>query len=645
MSFFDRIGGNRLTSLRRNILSHVHPAARPATPAAARNTARPATTGRSSFTAASATARRTPGRTSAAAARQAARARSGASAAPARQPQSHGLFGGLLHKAASAARKATQTASRITRSVRQGSSQLQHAAQHGLQRAKSVGHEVSARVNANPVAKALKRTGGFAHRALGHAENFQKLTDGVKGLSDKAHTSVRDVRQAVKSRSFGDISKAYHSVADTVKSGKEVVAHATQARESLRAIKNDFAKTFPTTAGRLANQYKRASTAAGNVARRLGVDRAASTVKRLTSRITHNPTAKAFQRTAGFAQRTLGSAHTLVEFGGKVKQLAGKTRTAASDIRTAIRNRSLSDAGTALKSSWDAVKSAKDVVTGSREAREALRSIKNDFKKTFPKTASRLGAQYQKAASAAGNVAKKLGLGNLAAGGGKSFLGKLVSRATQSPVGKALQRVKQNSRAIGAAGGQLLKLGQGVYGAATKAPGAIRDIRQAIKTRTAEDVNKALSSTKGVLTSVKDIAEAAPKARQALRVLGKVAQRVAPKVSARVAEVAGKVAARAGGKVLTKVAGKVAGSAVAKAGAKALGKAAGRFAPGVNIAMAAIDTASFVNTLRDPKASVGAKITSGVTALGSIAAATNIPIVSQVGAGVSMVSSFIGGLF
>lgn len=642
MSFFDRIGGNRLNSLRRNVLSHVHLPARPTPPAPVRNLARAFHLGRSSFTPAPSTARRAPGRTSTAAARQAARSRSGT--APARQQKSHGLFGGLLHKAASTARKATQTASRIGRSVSRGSSQLRNAAQHGLQRAKSVAHKVSARVNAHPAAKALQRTGGFAKRTLGHAENFQKLTDGVKGLSDKAHTAARDVRQAVRSRGFGDISKAYHSVADTVKSGKEVVAHATQARESLRSIKNDFAKTFPKTAGRLANQYKRASTAAGNVARRLGANRAASTVKRLTSRITHNPTAKAFQRTAGFAQRTLGSAHTLVEFGGKVKELAGKTRTAASDIRTAIRNRSLSDAGKALGSSWEAAKSAKDVVTGSREARDALRSIKNDFKKTFPKTAARLGAQYQKAASAAGNVAKKIGLGN-AAGGAKSLVGRLTSRAARSSVGKALQRVKQNSRAIGAAGGKLLQLGQGVYGAATKAPGAIRDIRQAIKTRSAEDVNKALTSTKGVLSSVKDVAEAAPKARQALRVLGKVSQRVAPKVSARVSEVAGKAATRVAGSAAARVAGKVASSAVARAGAKVLGKAAGRFVPGANIAMAAVDTASFVNTLRDPKASVGAKITSGVTALGSIAAATNIPIVSQVGAGISTVSSIIGSFF
>lgn len=85
--------------------------------------------------------------------------------------------------------------------------------------------------------------------------------------------------------------------------------------------------------------------------------------------------------------------------------------------------------------------------------------------------------------------------------------------------------------------------------------------------------------------------------------------------------------------------------AAAKAGATTLAKAAGRFAPGVNIAIAALDTANFAATMADPKASTGAKITSGITAAGSILAATNIPVVSQIGAGISLVSSFVGSWF
>lgn len=78
------------------------------------------------------------------------------------------------------------------------------------------------------------------------------------------------------------------------------------------------------------------------------------------------------------------------------------------------------------------------------------------------------------------------------------------------------------------------------------------------------------------------------------------------------------------------------------AGASTLGKMAGRFAPGMNIAIAGLDSANFISTLNDDKASTGKKVASGITALGSIAAATNIPIVSQIGAGVSAVSGLVG---
>jgi hypothetical protein len=87
--------------------------------------------------------------------------------------------------------------------------------------------------------------------------------------------------------------------------------------------------------------------------------------------------------------------------------------------------------------------------------------------------------------------------------------------------------------------------------------------------------------------------------------------------------------------------------AAAKLGAKGAGtaaKAAGRFAPGLNVGIAAIDTAMAAKTIADPKASVASKVTSGITAAGSIVAATNIPIVSQVGAAVSTASSVAGAV-
>lgn len=103
------------------------------------------------------------------------------------------------------------------------------------------------------------------------------------------------------------------------------------------------------------------------------------------------------------------------------------------------------------------------------------------------------------------------------------------------------------------------------------------------------------------------------------------------------------VSSRAAAKGLLPGMGKGALGAAKGAGASTLGKMAGRFAPGMNIAIAGLDTANFISTLQDDKASTGKKVTSGITALGSIAAATNIPVVSQIGAGVSALSGLIGG--
>lgn len=82
-----------------------------------------------------------------------------------------------------------------------------------------------------------------------------------------------------------------------------------------------------------------------------------------------------------------------------------------------------------------------------------------------------------------------------------------------------------------------------------------------------------------------------------------------------------------------------------KAGAKGAGtaaKVAGRFVPGLNIGLAAVDVGQAARTWADPKSSTAAKATTTISAAGSVAAATNIPIVSQVGAGVSAVSSIVG---
>jgi len=93
---------------------------------------------------------------------------------------------------------------------------------------------------------------------------------------------------------------------------------------------------------------------------------------------------------------------------------------------------------------------------------------------------------------------------------------------------------------------------------------------------------------------------------------------------------------------VSKEAGEVAVAASFKATSGPAAKALSRFAPGVNVAVAAVDVALAGATLMDPKASTGKKVTSVITAVGSGAAATNLPIFSQAGATLSTVSSIAG---
>jgi hypothetical protein len=82
-------------------------------------------------------------------------------------------------------------------------------------------------------------------------------------------------------------------------------------------------------------------------------------------------------------------------------------------------------------------------------------------------------------------------------------------------------------------------------------------------------------------------------------------------------------------------------TALAEGGAAAAGKAAGRFVPGLNAAIAVADTANAV-AVWNSNASPGKKGAAAITAAGSWAAATNIPILSQGGAVVSTAASLIG---
>ncbi|QDE66601.1 hypothetical protein [Myxococcus xanthus] len=205
----------------------------------------------------------------------------------------------------------------------------------------------------------------------------------------------------------------------------------------------------------------------------------------------------------------------------------------------------------------------------------------------------------------------------------------------------------------------------------TGAVETFRDVRDALRNPTEANVREAVGTASGTLSTglmaardglnlagnvsnyraATDAARtaftaAAPEASRAAanRVATTAANTALEGASRQVVRRAAAEVAERGLEGAARTAGTAARAAV-QGGGTAVARAAGRFTPGLNVAIAAADTVAAVNTITDPNASAGKKITAGVTALGSIAAATNIPVVSQVGAAVSTVSGFIGSFF
>jgi hypothetical protein len=289
---------------------------------------------------------------------------------------------------------------------------------------------------------------------------------------------------------------------------------------------------------------------------------------------------------------------------------------------------------------------------------------------------------------------KKLPVEGILGPAGRGFVGNPTFAAGKfGPLQKVMAQTKG---AVGALG---------VFTAAKSVGTAVGDIRNAVRTGSRDDITKAVRSSLDAAKATVQVASGGLQGSKvaggllhARAVAGKLGaekaaleafKRVAPQVSETVAKAAAnsalkqvfegatsKVArravveaskeaatavggslargvagsgSRAAAKATLNAAGREAAEAALKAGARAAAgpaaKAAARFAPGLNVAMAAIDTAQAAATLADRNASTGKKVTSVITAVGSIAAATNIPIVSQVGAAVSTVSSIVGAFF
>jgi hypothetical protein len=266
----------------------------------------------------------------------------------------------------------------------------------------------------------------------------------------------------------------------------------------------------------------------------------------------------------------------------------------------------------------------------------------NAVAKALTRATSRLGQGTRTAGSVLGLAGSALALpGNISEA--VSSIDRAWRTGQRSDVAKAVG----NTAAAGSTGSRLLKHGVETYSLGARALGhrlAGRAGEQAFR-QVAPNASKAVLKSAGAQAAREAMKDAAEKvARRAVS----TAATQAAKSGGTVARGAGAISRTVANRLLREggeAAAKAAGKAVAKGALKSGAKAAGRFVPGLNVAIAAFDTASAAATLADPKASTGKKVTSCITAAGSIVAATNIPVVSQIGAAVSTVSSFIGSFF
>jgi len=209
---------------------------------------------------------------------------------------------------------------------------------------------------------------------------------------------------------------------------------------------------------------------------------------------------------------------------------------------------------------------------------------------------------------------------------------------------------------------------------AISVPGAVStaagDINQAVRTGSAADINQAVQSTASAGTSVVNtvaggleaartgsiygsaynaarqaggtgrVARAAANTATAAALQG-TSRQVARNAARSAATAAATTGNRAAQRALGRAVGNAAGTAARRAAGSTLARTAGRFAPGLNVAIAGLDAAQAVAIQADPNSSTAKRAAGWVTAGASAVAASNIPIASQIGAGVSAVSGFL----
>ncbi|QRN97322.1 hypothetical protein JRI60_51710 [Archangium violaceum] len=437
-------------------------------------------------------------------------------------------------------------------------------------------------------------------RVLGSVK--KAASSAVRGTRKKVVSAARSTRRIVSRPARSIIKRA-------------PVRRARQAVSRTRAAVRQVRQTVRTkTRQGVRKVVRKTRGAAGRVARTTSKARTkvGTTARRAAERVVKHP-----------ATRAIGHAGAVHGLGQSVKRLGGDGLKAGRDIRRALRTRSLSDAGRAVRSTARALGSVGNVVAQAPAARDAVRAGQRTLRRKMPATVARLS----------GVASRALNRSGLRRGAGA--LRRKAGAVVRHPTTRVLRGGLSTGRRLGGHSRRLLGFGTRGAFLPGQALTASKDIRHALRTRGEKAVDKALGSTRDVLVSARDLVTDAPLARRSARVLGRVARRKAPKVSERVNRQAQQLARSSGARSVSRAARQVGSTAAVKAGARVGGKALGRFVPGANVAIAGVDTAAFVNTLRDEKASTGKKVLAGVRATGSIVGATNVPVVSQVGAAIS----------
>jgi hypothetical protein len=199
-----------------------------------------------------------------------------------------------------------------------------------------------------------------------------------------------------------------------------------------------------------------------------------------------------------------------------------------------------------------------------------------------------------------------------------------------------------------------------IAGAEPKAPvgmrGSITERKEGLKATRGRDGKLRLTHGSKVSLKAEKALKRVPGVERTQQAIGDFNKRIdnsryATKNRAKAGEVAKKhfdkavaLGKRAATETGVKKAGAKLGGQAAKSAGKLALKSGGRFAPGANVAIAAADWYSAGKTLKDSKASDWKKGTKLATAAFSTVAATNIPVVSQVGAGLSLAADLASNI-